>query len=121
MALLALTTSHVFKDRKSKNHLYHEGGRTRTAAHRFAPTYLLDDLYADVVLNVPGVQTGSLENLKDASKFLADNKIVPLVSHVFNGLEDAENAFDLMKRGDQFGKIVIQISGEGQKSIGSKL
>lgn len=68
-----------------------------------------------------GVQTGSLENLKDASKFLAEHKIVPLVSHVFNGLESAEDAFDLMKRGDQFGKIVIQILGDDQENLGSKL
>jgi NADPH:quinone reductase-like Zn-dependent oxidoreductase len=60
---------------------------------------------------------GSHKDLIDATKFLSDNRIVPVVSHVLEGLEAAEEGFELMKRGDQFGKIVIKMDGR----IGAKL
>jgi len=52
---------------------------------------------------------GSHQDLKDATEFIAQHRIVPIVSHVVDGLESAEQGFELLKRGDQFGKVVIKL------------
>lgn len=52
---------------------------------------------------------GSRQDMIDATDFLAQHKIVPVVSHVLDGLESAEEGFELMRRGGQFGKIVMKI------------
>ncbi|KAF7773148.1 hypothetical protein Agabi119p4_5315 [Agaricus bisporus var. burnettii] len=56
-----------------------------------------------------GSTMGSRQDLIDATEFLAQKHIVPTVSHVIDGLESAEEGFETMKRGDQFGKIVIKL------------
>ncbi|KAF8967307.1 hypothetical protein BDZ97DRAFT_1804430 [Flammula alnicola] len=56
-----------------------------------------------------GSTMGSHQDLKDATDFLAKHRIVPIVSHVLNGLESADEGFELIKRGDQFGKVVIKL------------
>lgn len=53
---------------------------------------------------------GSLKDLADATMFMSEHRIVPVVFHVLDGLEAAEEGFELMKRGDQFGKIVVRIN-----------
>jgi len=57
---------------------------------------------------------GSRQDLIDATQFLAEHRIVPIVSHVFEGLESVEEGFETMRRGHQFGKIVIRIPQEEQ-------
>jgi len=52
---------------------------------------------------------GSHRDLIDATNFVSEHRIIPVVSHVLDGLEAAEEGFELMKRGDQFGKIVIKV------------
>jgi hypothetical protein len=52
---------------------------------------------------------GSHQDLQDATAFIAKHRIVPIVSHVLDGLESADAGFDLIKRGDQFGKVVIKL------------
>lgn len=52
---------------------------------------------------------GSRKDLIDATNFIAEHCIVPAVSQVLDGLEDAETGFQLIQRGDQFGKVVIKI------------
>lgn len=59
-----------------------------------------------------GSTMGSLEDLKDATAFIAERQIVPVVSHVLHGLEAAEDGFSLLRRGEQFGKIVIRLEDE---------
>ncbi|KAI0063454.1 NAD-P-binding protein [Artomyces pyxidatus] len=56
-----------------------------------------------------GSTMGSHQDLIDATRFLADHHIVPVVSHILNGLSAAEEGFELLKTGDQFGKIVIKV------------
>lgn len=46
----------------------------------------------------------------DATAFMSEHKLVPLVSHVFHGLDRMEEAFQLMKNGGQFGKIVVSVT-----------
>ena len=64
-----------------------------------------------------GSTMGSQKDLEDATKFIDEHKVVPVVSDVLNGLEEAEKGFQLMERGSQFGKIVIKIDegGKGAK------
>jgi D-arabinose 1-dehydrogenase-like Zn-dependent alcohol dehydrogenase len=52
---------------------------------------------------------GSHQDLIDATDFLSKHKIVPVVSTVLDGLESAEQGFEEMNQGGQFGKIVIKL------------
>ena len=52
---------------------------------------------------------GSHQDLIDATDFLNKHRIVPIVSHVLDGLESAEEGFQILARGDQFGKVVIRV------------
>jgi D-arabinose 1-dehydrogenase-like Zn-dependent alcohol dehydrogenase len=54
---------------------------------------------------------GSRTDLINATNFMKEHRIVPVVSCVLDGLESAEEGFELLKRGDQFGKIVIRVGG----------
>ncbi|KAI6116160.1 hypothetical protein F5141DRAFT_650108 [Pisolithus sp. B1] len=59
-----------------------------------------------------GSTMGSLKDLKEATAFMAEHQIVPVVSHVLQGLEAAEEGFLLLQRGEQCGKIVIRLEDE---------
>jgi D-arabinose 1-dehydrogenase-like Zn-dependent alcohol dehydrogenase len=60
-----------------------------------------------------GSTMGSRQDLIDATAFLQEHKIIPLVSDVINGLDAAEEGFDILKSGDQFGKVIIRIHPPG--------
>jgi D-arabinose 1-dehydrogenase-like Zn-dependent alcohol dehydrogenase len=53
---------------------------------------------------------GSRQELLDATTFLSSHRIVPVVTHVLLGLEQAEEGFELIRQGNQFGKVVISIA-----------
>jgi D-arabinose 1-dehydrogenase-like Zn-dependent alcohol dehydrogenase len=59
---------------------------------------------------------GSHKDLVDATDFITKHRLAPIVSHVIEGLESAEEGFELMKRGEQFGKIVIRL-GAGRAKL----
>ncbi|KAF4608282.1 hypothetical protein EYR40_000626 [Pleurotus pulmonarius] len=61
-----------------------------------------------------GSTMGSRQDLIDATKFMTEHQIVPVVSHVLDGLESADEGFELIKRGEQFGKIVIKVRHDVQ-------
>lgn len=52
---------------------------------------------------------GSVKDLREATEFLAEKKITPVISHLLDGLESTEEGFELMQKGGQFGKIVIRM------------
>ncbi|THU80563.1 NAD-P-binding protein [Dendrothele bispora CBS 962.96] len=56
-----------------------------------------------------GSTMGSIQDLRDATDFLSKHRIVPVVSNVIEGLESAEQGFELLNKGDQFGKVVIRV------------
>ncbi|KAF4614488.1 hypothetical protein D9613_002477 [Agrocybe pediades] len=56
-----------------------------------------------------GSTMGSRADLRTATSFIAAHRIVPIISHVVDGLESAEEGFDLIKAGDHFGKVVIKL------------
>ncbi|KAJ8583566.1 NAD(P)-binding protein [Rhizopogon salebrosus TDB-379] len=64
-----------------------------------------------------GSTMGSLKDLTDATQFLSEHRIVPVVSHVLDGLEAADEGFELLKRGDQFGKFVLKIDNNASAKL----
>ncbi len=68
-----------------------------------------------------GSTMGSHQDLIDATNFLAKHKIVPVVSHVLDGLESADEGFKLLDKGDHFGKIVIRIAPDVPQTFPAKL
>ncbi|KAF7341188.1 putative zinc-type alcohol dehydrogenase-like protein YogA [Mycena venus] len=67
-----------------------------------------------------GSTGGSRQDLKDATAFLEKHRIVPVISHVLPGLETAEDGFEMMRKGEQFGKIVIEVGAGNPKWCGMK-
>jgi D-arabinose 1-dehydrogenase-like Zn-dependent alcohol dehydrogenase len=63
---------------------------------------------------------GSKADLQAATDFIAQHRITPVVSRVLDGLENAEEGFELLARGDHFGKIVIKMDSS-QSQISTKL
>lgn len=51
---------------------------------------------------------GSRKEFKDLVKYIGDKRIVPVV-HSVHPLNDVDGAFDVMKKGTNFGKVVIQV------------
>ncbi|KAH9901425.1 NAD-P-binding protein [Cubamyces lactineus] len=68
-----------------------------------------------------GSTMGSKQDLIDATQFLAQHRIVPIVSDVLDGLESAERGFQILERGDHFGKVVIRIVPDSPKTFPAKL
>lgn len=46
--------------------------------------------------------------------YIAKHKIKPVVSQVWPGLESAEEAFDVIKAGTQFGKLVLSLKNDSK-------
>ncbi|KIM48515.1 hypothetical protein M413DRAFT_437742 [Hebeloma cylindrosporum] len=68
-----------------------------------------------------GSTMGSHQDLIDATNFIAQHRIVPIISHIVDGLESAEEGFELLKRGEQFGKVVIKLRDSGSTHDQAKL
>ena len=64
---------------------------------------------------------GSHQDLIDATDFLNKHWIVPIVSQVLDGLESAEQGFQILAKGDHFGKVVIRIRHDDEQGVNSKL
>ena len=68
-----------------------------------------------------GSTMGSHQDLVDATNFMAQHKIVPVVSHILDGLGSADRGFQLLDKGDHFGKIVIRIPPDAPHTFPAKL
>jgi len=62
-----------------------------------------------MLITIKGSTMGSRQDLINATDFLVQHRIVPIVSHVIDGLESAEEGFEILKQEKQFGKVVIKI------------
>ncbi|KAF8491088.1 hypothetical protein F5888DRAFT_1637810 [Russula emetica] len=60
---------------------------------------------------LPRLTMGSKADLQAATDFIAQHRIAPVVSRVLDGLENAEEGFGLLARGEHFGKFVIMVDG----------
>lgn len=58
---------------------------------------------------------GSQAELVQATDFIAKHNVVPHISHVLDGLEDAERGFELLQEGSGMGKIVVRIAPHDAK------
>jgi NADPH:quinone reductase-like Zn-dependent oxidoreductase len=72
-----------------------------------------------ILMNIEyrGSTMGSKREFKEMIDFVAKHQIKPIVHKVYQGLEQAEDAFVEMRDGHQFGKIVVQVA----RSDSSKL
>ena len=52
---------------------------------------------------------GSQKDLRDATDFITEKKLVPVISHTVDGLESIEKGFETLEKGEQFGKVVVKI------------
>ncbi|KAM0750851.1 NAD(P)-binding protein [Meredithblackwellia eburnea MCA 4105] len=64
-----------------------------------------------------GSTMGSLAEMKKAVEFIAKHKIRPVIHTVLDGLENAEEGFQTMKDGKQFGKITIAVVKDDKRKL----
>ncbi|ORZ18562.1 hypothetical protein BCR42DRAFT_489907 [Absidia repens] len=66
-------------------------------------------------LDITGSTMGSRQEFKEMVAFVDHHKIKPVVSRVWHGITEGsiDEAINYMKNGEQFGKLVIQISDIG--------
>jgi len=70
-------------------------------------------------IEVKGSTMGSRKEFKDMIDFVKTKKVKPVVSRTVQGIEDLDginSLFDEMKKGSQFGKLVVEISREATES-----
>jgi len=80
----------------------------------------MDWLMGAVLKNIElkGSTMGSRKEFADMMEFVQTHKLKPVVSRVVQGFDLAaiDTLFDDMKKGSQFGKLVVEISKEGASS-----
>lgn len=87
-------------------------GQTSGKPARFTMMPILNNV------ELRGSTMGSAKEFEEMIEFVQKYKIKPIVSHVFQGFDKVEEAFQLMKNGEQFGKIVVDLSnGESQAKL----
>ncbi|KAI9715029.1 MAG: hypothetical protein M1828_001065 [Chrysothrix sp. TS-e1954] len=70
-------------------------------------------------IELRGSTMGSRKEFADMIEFVRERELKPVVSKISKGLDDMDSLnalFEEMKSGSQFGKLVIEISKEGQSS-----
>ncbi|KAF9097832.1 hypothetical protein BGX27_000906 [Mortierella sp. AM989] len=60
-------------------------------------------------IEIRGSTMGSRLEFEQMLAFVSKHKLKPVVSQVWQGLESAEEAFNTMKTGSQFGKLVLSL------------
>lgn len=70
-------------------------------------------------IDLKGSTMGSRLEFKQMVQFVNEKNLKPVVSRVVFGIdniEDIDGLFEDMKKGSQFGKLVIEIAKEGESS-----
>jgi len=60
-------------------------------------------------IRVQGILVGSRRAFTEYLAFMATTKLHPVIDRVFNGMEEARSAFEIMASGAHFGKLVIRL------------
>lgn len=71
-------------------------------------------------IDLKGSTMGSRAEFRDMVKFVAEKKLTPVVSKTVKGLGNLEGIdalFEDMKKGVQFGKLVIEVDGESSSKL----
>lgn len=80
----------------------------------------MDWLMGAVLKNIElkGSTMGSRKEFADMMEFVRTHQLKPVVSRVVKGLEiePINGLFEDMKKGSQFGKLVVEVSQEGTSS-----
>jgi NADPH:quinone reductase-like Zn-dependent oxidoreductase len=63
---------------------------------------------------------GSKADLQAATDFITQHRITPVISRVLDGLQNAGEGFELLARGDHFGKIVMRVDSDPSRPEGRK-
>lgn len=97
--------------------LLKQGGKVVCYGMTAAPaiTFRMPDVMRNVQLL--GSTMGSHQDLLDATAFMEKHRIVPVVSNVLEGIDAAEEGFEIMKKGSQFGKIIVKMEGLKQAKL----
>lgn len=70
-------------------------------------------------IEVKGSTMGSRKEFQDMVEFIREKRLRPVVSSVVHGMDDLQEIdrlFDEMKAGTQFGKLVIEMNMEKNRS-----
>lgn len=59
---------------------------------------------------------GSLAEFKQMVRFVEDYQIQPIIFKTLSGFKDAAEGFEIIKKGQQFGKVVVKIVDEESES-----
>ncbi|KAG0227227.1 NAD-P-binding protein [Mortierella sp. GBAus27b] len=65
-------------------------------------------------IEIRGSTMGSRLEFEQMLDFVAKHKIKPVVSQVWQGLESSEEAFEVLKKGSQFGKLVLSLKASSK-------
>ncbi|QSS66156.1 alcohol dehydrogenase [Histoplasma capsulatum] len=71
-------------------------------------------------IEVKGTTMGSRKEFKDMINFVNEQKIKPIISRVVQGIDNVkeiDGLFDDMKKGTQFGKLVIELVNSGDSKL----
>jgi D-arabinose 1-dehydrogenase-like Zn-dependent alcohol dehydrogenase len=71
-------------------------------------------------LELKGSTMGSRKEFKDMVAFVNEKKIRPVVSRIVKGIDnikEIDELFEDMKKGSQFGKLVVEIQGGGSSKL----
>ncbi|KNZ44349.1 hypothetical protein VP01_924g1 [Puccinia sorghi] len=68
-------------------------------------------------LELRGCTMGSLKEFKQMVQFVEEHKIQPVVHKTLYGFEQVEEGFQIMKAGQQFGKLVVLIDPDTQHKL----
>ena len=69
-------------------------------------------------IELRGTTMGSRREFADMVAFVKEKKLRPVISRVVQGLDldELDNLFKEIKGGDRFGKLVVEISKEGESA-----
>jgi D-arabinose 1-dehydrogenase-like Zn-dependent alcohol dehydrogenase len=70
-------------------------------------------------IELKGCMMGSRAEFRDMVQFVREKKIKPIVSRVVKGLHNVneiDGLFEEMRKGSQYGKLVIEVAPEGSKA-----
>ncbi|KAF9900193.1 hypothetical protein EC991_007795 [Linnemannia zychae] len=79
---------------------------------KFAVNYDMHAVLRNI--EVRGSTMGSRVEFGEMIDYVGKHKIKPVVSHIWSGLESAEEAFNVIKSGSQFGKVVLTLKDESK-------
>lgn len=87
-----------------------KGGRLLTVGNTAAPQFEIDNRYIFAKhLSIIGSTMGSLQDFQAVMSLVVAGKLKPILDKVFN-LQDARLAHERLERGEQLGKITLNIA-----------